>query len=48
MTAAIRKQFGDNPDAFDPRGYLGAAREAIQTLVEAKIANVLGSENSMH
>ena len=24
LTAAIRKSFGENPSAFDPRGYLGA------------------------
>ena len=30
MTAAIRKSFGENPAAFDPRGYLGDARNLIQ------------------
>ena len=34
MTAAIRKSFGENPAAFDPRGYLGDARNLIQELVE--------------
>lgn len=48
MTAAIREFMAENPDKFDPRGYLGAAREKIQTLVENKIKNVLGSENSMN
>jgi len=47
MTAAIRKHFGDKPEDFDPRGYLGDARADIQKLVEAKIADILGSENSM-
>ena len=47
MTAAIRKAFGDMPEAFDPRGYLGAARTEIQNLVEKKIDEVLGSANSM-
>ena len=47
MTAAIRKSFGKNPSAFDPRGYLGSARELIQVLVEDKIENVIGSANSM-
>lgn len=47
MTAAIRKSFGENPSAFDPRGYLGSARELIQVLVEDKIENVIGSANSM-
>ncbi|MDE6182406.1 MAG: class II fructose-1,6-bisphosphate aldolase [Eubacteriales bacterium] len=47
MTAATRKFFGEKPDQFDPRGYLGAAREAIQKLVEDKIENVLGSKDSL-
>lgn len=47
MTAAIRKSFGENPAAFDPRGYLGAARDLIRALVEDKIKNVIGSTNSM-
>lgn len=47
MTAAIRKSFGDNPSAFDPRGYLGASRDLIRELVEDKIKNVIGSSNSM-
>ncbi|WP_405728297.1 class II fructose-1,6-bisphosphate aldolase [Anaerotignum sp.] len=47
MTAAIRKSFGEEPAAFDPRGYLGAARELIQELVEDKIKNVIGSTDSM-
>ena len=48
MTAAIRKSFGEEPAAFDPRGYLGAARELIQELVEDKIKNVIGSTGSMN
>ena len=48
MTAAIRKAFGEEPAAFDPRGYLGAARELIQELVEDKIKNVIGSTGSMN
>lgn len=47
MTAGIRKFFGENPSAFDPRGYLGVSRELIQKLVEDKIENVLGSKDSM-
>jgi fructose-bisphosphate aldolase class II len=47
MTAAIRKHFGDKPDSFDPRGYLGDAKVAIQKLVESKITDVLGSKDSM-
>ena len=47
MAAAIRKSFGENPAAFDPRGYLGDARNLIQELVEDKIKNVIGSVDSM-
>lgn len=47
MTAYIRKHFAENPSAFDPRGYMGAAREYMQSLVEDKIKNVLGSNNSL-
>ena len=35
------------PEAFDPRGYLGAAREDITAMVERKITDVLGSTDSM-
>lgn len=48
MTAAVRKSFGDEPAAFDPRGYLGAGRALIQKLVEDKIKNVIGSTDSMN
>lgn len=47
MTASIRKVFSENPKEFDPRKYLGAARENIEQLVEGKIKDVLGSSNSM-
>ncbi len=47
MTAAIRRHLAENPSDFDPRGYMTAARKLIQQLVEGKIVNVLGSENSM-
>ncbi len=46
LTAGVREHFGEKPDSFDPRGYLGNAREYIQTLVEGKITEVLGSANS--
>ena len=48
MTAAVRKSFGDEPAAFDPRGYLGAGRALIQELVEDQIKNVIGSTDSMN
>jgi fructose-bisphosphate aldolase, class II len=45
MTAAIRKVFTDNPSEFDPRKYLGPARDQLKELYKHKIANVLGSAN---
>lgn len=42
MTGLIRKCLADNPAEFDPRKYLGPAREAIKQLVKNKIVNVLG------
>ncbi|HEY5563258.1 MAG TPA: class II fructose-1,6-bisphosphate aldolase [Clostridiaceae bacterium] len=47
MTAALRKFFGENPSDFDPRKFMGAARSTLQSLVEAKIENVLGSKDSL-
>lgn len=47
FTAAVRKTFGDKPKEFDPRAYLGAGRNAVQSTVESKIDEVLGSLDSM-
>ena len=47
MTAAIRKAFVDNPAEFDPRKYLGPARENVKNLYIHKIKNVLGSDNKL-
>ena len=45
MTAAIRKVFVDNPAEFDPRKFLGPARDQLKELYKHKIVNVLGSAN---
>ena len=37
MTGAIRKVFAENPGEFDPRKYLGPARDAIKAVVKRKI-----------
>ena len=42
MTATIRKVFAENPGEFDPRKYLGPAREEIKKIVKHKLINVLG------
>jgi fructose-bisphosphate aldolase class II len=47
MTAAIRKSLTENPTVFDPRKYLGPAREAVKNMVQHKIKNVLGSSNKI-
>jgi fructose-bisphosphate aldolase class II len=47
MTAALRRHFGEKPESFDPRGYLGDARAFIEDMVKAKIADVLGSKDSL-
>lgn len=43
MTAAIRKFFAENPDKFDPREYLGPAREELKKMYMHKNIEVLGS-----
>ena len=43
MTAAIRKVFAEKPSEFDPRKYLGPARDEMKKLYEHKIVDVLGS-----
>jgi fructose-bisphosphate aldolase, class II len=45
MTAAIRKVFAESPSEFDPRKYLGPARDQLKALYKHKIVNVLGSAN---
>ena len=47
MTAAVRRVFAEKPGEFDPRKYLGPAREEMKKLYEHKIVDVLGSENKL-
>ena len=47
MTAAIRKTFAEKPAEFDPRKYLGPARDNMEKLYKHKIINVLGSDNKL-
>ena len=44
MTAAVRKVFNEKPAEFDPRKYLGPARDEMEKLYKHKILNVLGSD----
>ncbi|MDR2956391.1 MAG: class II fructose-1,6-bisphosphate aldolase [Prevotella sp.] len=43
MTAAVREVFATKPAEFDPRKYLGPARENAKKLYKHKIEEVLGS-----
>ena len=47
MTAQIRKFLIENPSEFDPRKYLGPARDAIRDMVQHKIRNVVNSSNTL-
>lgn len=43
MTAGIRRVLVNQPDVFDPRGYLKEGREEVKKMVRHKIVDVLGS-----
>jgi fructose-bisphosphate aldolase, class II len=43
MTAKIREVFATKPEEFDPRKYLGPARDALKQMYMEKNKNVLGS-----
>jgi fructose-bisphosphate aldolase class II len=43
FTAVIRKVFAEHPGEFDPRKYLGPAREELVKMIKLKNQNVLGS-----
>jgi len=45
VTSAIREQFVLNPSEFDPRKYLGPARDSVKEVVKHKMREVLGSSN---
>ena len=47
MTAAIRKYFAEHPEHFDPRQYLGPARENMKKMYLHKIVDVLGSDGKL-
>ena len=43
MTAMVRKVFAEKPEEFDPRKYLGPARDELVKMMIDKNQNVLGS-----
>lgn len=45
MTAEVRKYLIEHPADFDPRKYLGPARDAIQAMVQHKIKDVLNASD---
>ena len=47
MTAAIRQVFAEKPAEFDPRKYLGPARDNMEKMYKHKILNVLGSDGKL-
>ena len=47
MTAEVRRFMVENPSEFDPRKYLGPARDAIQRMVQHKIRDVLNASNTL-
>lgn len=47
VTATVRKYFVENPSHFDPRQYLGPARQAVKEIVRHKLINVLGCNNKI-
>jgi len=47
MTAAIREVMATKPAEFDPRKYLGPARDCLKALYSKKLINVLGSANKL-
>ncbi|NDV82864.1 class II fructose-bisphosphate aldolase [Bacteroides sp. 51] len=47
LTAAVREVFANQPAEFDPRKYLGPARENMKKLYMHKITDVLGSANKL-
>ena len=48
MTASIRQTFNEHPEWFDPRQYLGPAREELKKLYKHKCVAVLGSAGHAH
>ncbi len=48
MTAGVRRHLAENPGHFDPRQYLGEAREEIRGVVAHKLTDVLGSAGALN
>lgn len=46
FTAGVRRVFAETPTEFDPRKYLGVAKEEMKKYYIEKIKNVFGSQNA--
>lgn len=46
FTAAIRRHLAQNPKEFDPRKYLGAAKNEMKAYYKTKVVDVFGSEGA--
>ena len=47
MTAEIRRVLVENPGEFDPRKFLGPGRDAIRSMVQHKIRDMLNASNRL-
>ena len=47
MTGVIRKIFAEDGKVFDPRKYLGPARDALKEMYKRKNVEVLGCNNKI-
>jgi fructose-bisphosphate aldolase class II len=50
MTAKIRELFATKPDEFDPRKYIGPARDEIKSMVKRKLEmlNSAGQQDAIN
>ena len=46
FTAGIREVFAKNPEEFDPRKYVGPAKDYMKEYYKDKIRNVFGSNGA--
>ena len=47
MTAEIRKYLTENPEEFDPRKYMSPARDAIKSMVQHKLKDMLNASGRL-
>lgn len=47
MTAEIRKYLTEHPEEFDPRKYMSPARDAIKSMVQHKLKDMLNASGRL-